>query len=407
MAALFIARRFLQFQPSKERRNFISFITSIAIVGVILGVMALIIALTILGGFEKELKEKIISFSTHIQVTGYQNQILKNWKESKETILKKFPDVLSVSPFVSKEGMVSFGDATDGVIVKGIDESNDAGAQKYLVEGKFRLQKIQDGLYSCVIGKKLLLKLNAKLNDTVLVFGLPWNVQNISQPTIGAFVISGVYESGMSEYDDVYFFANISAVQELFNYRDGISGFDIMVKDINKVNDVARDIASELGYPYYARTLFQTYRNLFTWIELQKEPIPLILGLIIIVAAVNIIGTLLMLVLEKRKQIGILRSLGTSQKKIKQIFLIEGITIASIGVFFGNLFAFLVCFLELKLQFFSLPSSIYFMSSVPIDFKIENFVIVSLISFTLCVLASYVPAHLASKLDPIKAIRLN
>lgn len=407
MSSFFIARRFLQFQPSRERKKFVSFITSIAVVGIILGVAALIIALTILGGFEKELKEKIISFSTHIQVTGYQNQFLKNWETPRKHILDKYQDVVSVSPFVTKEGMVSYGDRTDGVVVKGVAVDGEPGLKKYLVEGGFTLEKFQDGLYSCVIGKKLLLKLQAKLHDTLLVFGLPWNAQTFNQPTIVAFVVTGVYESGMSEFDDVFFYTSIPAAQELFLLQNSISGFDIMVRDLANVNAVARDIASDLGYPFYARTLFQTYRNLFTWIELQKEPIPLILGLIMIVAAVNIIGTLLMVVLEKRKQIGILRSLGASQRTIRRIFLVQGVAIAVVGVTLGNIIAFGVCWIELKFQIFSLPSSIYFMSSVPIYFQAGNFIVVSVISFALCVAASYIPAFLASKLDPIRAIRLN
>jgi lipoprotein-releasing system permease protein len=407
MSTLFIARRFLQFQPSRERQQFIPFITSIAIIGIALGVMALIIALTILGGFEKELKEKVIGFSTHIQVTGFQNQILVDWREAEKRIQKNFPLIKSISPFIAKEGMVSFGDATDGIMVKGIEPQTDLGIKKYLVEGTFTFKKFQDGLYSCVIGKKLLRKLNAQLNDTVLVFGLPGTIQDITQPTIAGFVVTGVYESGMSEYDDVYFYIDIQSAQQLFSLWDGITGFDITVKDLSRVNDVAKGIVEELGYPYYARTVFQLYRNLFTWIQLQKEPIPLILGLIIGVAAVNIIGTLLMLVLEKRKQIGVLRSLGASQKDIKKIFLLQGAVIAVVGTAMGNILSFFICWLQLEFKFFSLPSSIYFMNSVPIDLEIRNFALVSFVSIVLSILAAYIPARLAAKLDPIRAIRMN
>ena len=169
---------------------------------------------------------------------------------------------------------------------------------------------------------------------------------------------------------------------------------------------VAQELMDELGYPYYARTIFQLYRNLFTWLELQKAPVPIILGLIIAVAAVNIIGALLMLVLEKKRQIGILRSLGASEKIIKRIFLFQGFWIAIIGTALGNVFAFSICWIQLEFQLFSLPSSIYFMKSVPIYFQWYNFIIVSSLSILLCLLTSFIPARLASKLDPIKAIRL-
>jgi lipoprotein-releasing system permease protein len=221
-----------------------------------------------------------------------------------------------------------------------------------------------------------------------------------------AFVVNGIYESGMSEYDDIYFFTDIPAVQELINYDRAVSGFEILLTDVEQADSTSKQIMEVLGYPFNARTLYQLYRNLFTWIELQKEPIPLILGLIIAVAAVNIIGTLLMLVLEKRKQVGVLRSLGASAASIQRIFLIKGTIIAVAGTFIGNVLGFLVCWTQQQYHFFSLPSTIYFMKTVPIYFRMENFVIVSAISITLCVSASYLPARLASKLDPIKAIRL-
>jgi lipoprotein-releasing system permease protein len=296
---------------------------------------------------------------------------------------------------------------TEGIILKGMEQvSVESGVKKYLVAGNINFEKIDDGLFGCVIGKKLLNTLGTKLNDTIFVFALQGHIQTSIAPNVIAFVVKGVYESGMAEYDDIYLFAGIPPVQQLINYEDAVTGFEVMVDNVDNSPEIAKTIMNVLGYPFNARTLFQLYRNLFTWIELQKEPIPLILGLIIAVAAVNIIGTLLMLVLEKRKQVGILRSLGASAGDIKRIFLINGTVIAVVGIILGNVFAFSICWLQLKYQFFSLPSTIYFMKTVPIYFKAENFVVVSLISFAMCIIAAYIPARLASKLDPIKAIRL-
>jgi len=406
-SSFFIARRFLQFQKTSRSQSFISFITLIAIVGVMLGVGALIIALTILGGFEKELKEKVIGFTTHIQITTYSNQPIRYYENVEKKLKRDFPQIKTVSAFISKEGMVNFGEATEGIVVKGIENvTAESGIKQYLVEGKIDFQKFGEGIYGCVVGKKLLNTLGAQLYDTVLVFGLQGHIQTTLAPNVMAFVVNGVYESGMAEYDDIYFFTSIQAVQELINFDNAVSGFELMLNDITNAEQTAREIMDGLGYPFYARTLFQLYRNLFTWIELQKEPIPLILGLIIAVAAVNIIGTLLMLVLEKRKQIGILKSMGASAKQIRQIFMMKGLLIAFVGTLLGNLFAYIVCWTQLEFQFFSLPSTIYFMKSVPIYFQWQNFALVSVISIVLCFIASFVPAKLASKLDPIKAIRL-
>jgi len=399
--------RFLRFQKSSRSQSFISFVTVIAITGVMLGVASLIIALTILGGFERELKEKVIGFATHIQVTTFTNQPIRYYQNIETKLKKEIPQIRSVSAYVAKEGMINYGDITEGIIIKGIAQvTSDAGVKKYLVQGSINFDEISDGLYGCVIGKKLLNTLGANLKDTVFVFGLQGHIQTSIAPNVIAFVIQGVYESGMSEYDDVYLFVGIPSVQQLINFNEAVTGFEVMVSDVEMSPEISKHIMDVLGYPFNARTLFQLYRNLFTWIELQKEPIPLILGLIIAVAAVNIIGTLLMLVLEKRKQVGILRSLGASARDIKRIFLMNGTIIAIVGILLGNVFAFSICWLQLEYQFFSLPSTIYFMKTVPIYFKIENFAIVSLISFVMCIIAAYIPARLASKLDPIKAIRL-
>ncbi|MBP9212728.1 MAG: ABC transporter permease [Bacteroidetes bacterium] len=404
---MLVARRFLQFRRSANTQSFISFVTLISIIGVALGVASLIIALTILGGFEKELKEKVVGFTTHIQITTYTNQPVRYYQNVEKKLRDEVPEIRSVSAYIAKEGMVNFGDATEGIIVKGIESSDSAaGIGKYLTDGVLDLRMIDEGLYGCVVGRKLLTTLGASLHDTLLVFGLQGHIQTSIAPSVMAFVVNGIYESGMSEYDDIYFFVGIPAAQQLVNYENAVTGFEVMVRDVDLVQPAADRIIEVLGYPFTARTLYQLYRNLFTWIELQKEPIPIILGLIIAVAAVNIIGTLLMLVLEKRKQIGILRSLGASASSIRRIFVMNGVIIAFVGTLLGNAAGFLVCWIQQQYQIISLPSTIYFMKTVPIHFRAEHFLIVSSVSIVLCILASYIPARLASRMDPIKAIRL-
>ncbi|MBW7887287.1 MAG: ABC transporter permease [Bacteroidetes bacterium] len=400
----YIAKRFLKTQKSQSQK-FISFITAFAVTGVTLGVTALIITLTILVGFEHELTRKVFSFTAHVQITTFQNKPIEEYQKIINTISRTHNDVVSISPVVSKEGMISYHDQADGVLIKGISSANEVDIAKYLVEGKILLNEYSDGVYDCVIGRKLLSRLGASINDTLLAFGIPSEFSATVQPRIAGLIVKGVYESGMAEYDDVYLYTSIHAAQDIFDMPDAVSGLDIMLNNPENANHFAKNISAELGFPFFGRSIYQQYRNLFTWIQLQKEPIPLVLGLITLVAAINIIGTLLMLILEKKKQIGILRSLGSSAKDIRKIFLRQGLIISIIGTVLGNFIGFSVCWLQQTFHFFSLPSTIYFMSTVPILFKSENFIIVTAVSIILCLTASYIPAKLASNLDPIKAIR--
>lgn len=412
----FIARRYLRLQRQssrstlrqKNRKGFLSFLTLISIAGIMLGVMALLVTLTILGGFEKEIKSKVAGFTTHVQVTGFQNQPLTDYQQARLKILHTVSGIASISPVVSKEGMVSFKKNVEGILVKGVDPAtNNTTVSNYIVQGAFDVKYQDNGIPSCVVGKRLLQKLQAHIGDTVAVFGLVGSYENIQPPKIISFIIRGVYESGMSEYDDVYFLVNIHAAQELFQLGDVATGFDVMLNNVSDAGRVADQIQETMGYPYYARTLFQLYRNLFTWIELQKKPVPIILGLIIIVATVNIIGTLLMVVMEKTNQIGILKSMGAQNSDIKKIFIYEGMFFGVIGTALGNMFAYLICWLQLHYHFFALPSAIYFMTTVPILFRWENFALVSGIALLLCFLASYIPSMFAAKLDPIRSIRFH
>lgn len=404
----FIARRYLQVQRRPGKRGFISFLTLIAVAGIALGVAALDITLTILGGFEKEIKTKVIGFTTHVQVTGFQHQTLRSYEQARLRMMREIPEISAVSPYVAREGMVSYGKDVEGILVKGVDPSRDiTSTRHYIVGGRYDLRSRPGRIASCVIGKKLLDKLHARLGDTLVVFGLNGNYYQMRQPRILPFVIRGTYESGMSEYDDVYFYTDIAAAQELFELDASATGFDILLKDVSAASVVAEKIQDTMGYPYYARTLFQLYRNLFTWIELQKKPVPVILGLIILVATVNIIGTLLMVVMEKTHQIGILKSMGASNTDIRKIFLIEGFFIGAVGTILGTLLAVLLCWIQFQFHVLSLDSSIYFMTKVPILFRWENFAVVSAIALVLCMLAAFIPSSIAARLDPIRSIRFH
>lgn len=394
----FIAKRYLTYT---RKSGFLSFITSFSIIGITLGSAALIITLSILGGFEKEIKEKVFSFITHIQIESFQNQPIKNYQNTIELVQKDLKGIKNISPFIIREAMIRAGENVDGVLLKGINVKLDANLiKKYLKYGNYLSEKTQKA--EIFIGKKLASKLAVNVGDEVVVFGLPLGR---AQPKFSKFEIVGIFESGMSEYDDIYALTHLNHAQNLFGYGEDISGFDVLVDSIQNTQIIANSIQGILGYPYLIRTAFQLYHNLFSWVELQKKPAPIFLGLIVIVAVVNIIGTLLMMVLEKMHDIGVLKSLGVSSKDIKSIFIIQGMFIALIGVLAGNIIAFVLCEAQSKLQFFSLPSDIYFMNTVPILLKFENFLIVDLVVIFLCFITSLIPASAATRIDPVETLR--
>jgi lipoprotein-releasing system permease protein len=272
------------------------------------------------------------------------------------------------------------------------------------VQGKYELDREQGSLPKLVVGRKLAARLLLDIGHTVVVFGTGRS-GDLGRLRVMQFRVSGIYESGMSDYDDIYAFTALSDAQTVFQMGDAVTGYDVLLTDPDSAAAVAPRLQEMLGYPHYVRTMYQTYRNLFSWIELQKEPVPIILGLIIIVATVNIIGTLLMMVLSKTKEIGILSSMGATRWGISRIFLRQGLTIGFRGTLMGNVLAFALCYWQLTFRVFSLDSDIYFMSSVPILMKPEYFLMVSGVSIVLCILSSFIPARLAAKFDPVTAIR--
>lgn len=400
----FIASRYLR---SRRNAGFFSFIAGISVLGVMLGTATLIIALSVLGGFEKEITEKVVGFTSHVQVSGFQNLPLRDYRENALRISSCSPSVIGVIPYVAREALIRSRQGVDGILLKGIDGTKEElAARKYMVAGEFILEQPQGATPGIVLGRKLASRLAVEIGDKVVVFGVGRILEG-GQGRAMAFKVTGIYESGMAEYDDVYAYAPLKEAQILFQVPDAVSGYDIQLSRADSADAVAERITEMLGYPHFARTVFESYRNLFSWIELQKKPIPIILGLIIIVATVNIIGTLLMMVLDKTREVGVLAAMGATRWGITLIFLRQGFFIALLGTALGDLLAFIALFAQQELHIFSLPSDIYFMTSVPVLLRWEDFALVSVITVALCLLSALVPARLAARLDPVSAIRFS
>jgi lipoprotein-releasing system permease protein len=399
---LLIARRYLF---SKKDSKFVSFITYIAILGVALGVATLIVTISILNGFEKEIKDKVAGLVSHIQITSFLPEGLNDYNATIKQIKDSVPQVTGISPYVQKEAVIRYKENIEGILLKGIVQQSDLSTTRNrILKGEFNLEKIDTIFSRLLIGEKLANKLGINVGTKVIVFGLQGIPSPMNPPKIKQFIVSGIYETGLREYDDVLIYTDLATTQKLFDYGERVTGIEMKVSNIDEVESITLKLKRMLDYPHFPKSLFKLYKGLFSWVELQKAPTPIILGLIIIVATFNIIGTLLMLILEKTQSVGILKSLGASNSDIMKIFLFDGIIIGIFGTVIGNAIGLLVCLAELKYKFFKLPE-IYYMKDVPILLQMDTFILISCITLLLVFLATIIPAYLASKFDPVKSLR--
>lgn len=403
--AVFVSNKFIK---SRKESGFLNIISKISIMGICIGVATLIIALSVLSGFEKTIQEKITDFDSHIKINTFSGSV-NNYDQITEKIENLLGDYkLNLVPFVSKLAIISSKNRQEGISVIGIPpKSNINRLSRNLMKGKFELGT--EGSKNLIIGKALANKLMIIPGDKVTLFALKDNQLPTPQslPNIERFTVIGIFESGMAEYDDLYAYTNLGDAQQLFSIGQSINGYDIQLTNISKIDSLTNLLRNNLNYPLYARSLYESHRNIFTWIELQQKPIPIILGLIIIVAVFNIIGTLLILVLEKTNAIGILKSLGANRKNILRIFLIQGISIALIGIIFGNLLAMLLMQIQIHFDVIKVPSSVYFVTKVPFDLNPLIFLLVSSVALLLSLAASLIPSFIAARVTPIKSLRFN
>jgi lipoprotein-releasing system permease protein len=400
----FILNRYLK---SKKDSRFISAVSLITIIGIIVGVVVVLVALSILDGYEKVVTQKIVDFNTHIKISAFSNRNIDSPEKDIELLNKVFSDTITrLNPYCAKLSIIKSKKNSEGITLQGI--TNDQFRNEilpFLVESE---NFTQPGNY-IFVGKKLAEKLILAKGERVTIFTLHGDQipSPENPPSIDQFIIGGIFESGMAEYDDLNAYIDIKTAQNIFGMENEVSGYNIKLKSLANIDKIAQNIQDMFGYPYYVRTIFQIHQNIFTWLELQKKPIPIILGLIIFVAVFNVISTLLMIVLERTGAIGILRSLGANKKLIVKIFLFHGLYLSVIGIAIGSLVALLFSLLQINYGIISLPGSVYFVTKVPIAINLENYLIVTLVTLIISFLASLLPSFAASKINHLTAIKFD
>ena len=405
---LYIAFRHLK---SKKRNGLVSVITFISITGVVIGVAALIIILSVMNGYVNEVSTRFISVDSHIRVRRYHNAGISTFGPLMNQI-KGVKHVVETTPYIASKGLIISGEESTGILVRGLDPETAnkvTDLEKFLVSGSFDVnfsaensKRTSKGI---ILGTKLANKIHASIGDDVLIASLE-GIKNFNQlPQKLPFRVVGLLETGLFEFDENFAFISIKSAQLLFNMPAKVSGIEIKLDDSDLADEVAVNIEDKLGYPYRAVSWYTRNQNLYAWMELQKRAGFIMLSLIIMVAAFNIISTLIMVSMEKTQEIGILKSMGTSSKSIRRIFTFEGLFVGILGTIIGSVIGFALCWAQNHYKFFSLPADVYIISWLPIMLKWTDFLFVGLTAILLAYLAAVYPAHKAAQLDPITSLR--
>jgi lipoprotein-releasing system permease protein len=399
----FIAIRYLK----ARRKAFFSLLTTfIAVGGTTLGVAALVITLSVMSGFQSDIRNKILGIQPHIFITKSNGDSFNDYI-SVENKIKTNKNVSSVSPFIYKQGVIRGLDSasTSGIIIKAIDYSKEdkilnLSKQIVVSDVKFNYENI--GNRSIILGCELAKSISADAGDEVVLM-FPTCFGSI--PKMYKFNVSAVIQSGMYDFDSSLGFIDFKEGQSLFSMPDSVTGIDIHTTNFEKVSATAVELQKDLSYPYKVKTWLDMNKNLFSALKLEKIMMFLILGLIIIVAAFNVISNLLLLSVQKSKEIGIMSAMGFSNLSISKIFFYEGLVVGSLGTALGIIFGVSVSLALKYLDIFKLPKGVYYVDKLPVSIAPLDILTVALSAFIISVLAGLYPARQVAKLDPLEAIR--
>ncbi|MBI5789624.1 MAG: lipoprotein-releasing ABC transporter permease subunit [Candidatus Schekmanbacteria bacterium] len=405
---LFISLRYLK---AKRKQTFISVISLISIAGVALGVAALIIVLAVMSGFEGNLRDKILGTNSHLVILKHNRQPVNNYYQVIKTI-EKTEQVVAAAPFIYSQTMLSSQNNVSGVVLRGIDvemEQRVTNLGKSIVEGSLKALVSPpggDALPGIVIGQELAINLGAFAGDTLTIVSPTGAMTPMGMaPKMLKVQIAAIFNSGMYEYDTSLAYVTLKTAQKFFQMGDTVTGIELKVTDIYQADKIAGKIQKQLGFPYWARDWMEMNRNLFSALKLEKLAMFIILTLIVLVAAFNIIGTLTMMVMEKNKDIAILKSMGASAQSIMQIFMLEGLIIGAVGTVLGGVIGTITCWAADHYKLIKLQGDVYYMTHLPFKMQPLDVIIICSSAILISFLATLYPARQAAGLDPAESLR--
>jgi lipoprotein-releasing system permease protein len=393
------------FKGKRKDSRFLSFIKAMAIIGVAVGSAGLLIALSIVHGFKSVINEKVLGFAPHItiQTTG-ADHIFR--ADTLETFVLEFDGVEKAQTVALAEIMLQSRADISGSIIKGVDPAGDVtDLYTYIHEGEYELGVNENGLPGIILGTALARNIGAEIGSTVTTYTVEGIPTPFNSPEIVQFYLSGTYQTGIERFDDAFAIADIQYVRNLLRLGQlQGTGIDIRSTSADQIESLQLEFERALQFPYVSETIYHRYRNIFAWVNLQEQTIPFVISVMVIIAAFNLIGTVLMMVLERIRDIGILKTMGAKNKSIRRIFLLEGLFVAGVGLTIGITIASLFNWLQGTYQIIPLAEENYYMSYAPVEPHALDFIIVSAVTIVLCALASWFPARFAAKTDPVKVL---
>ena len=387
----------IRYLRSTQKGSFTRIAGVLSVAGLAVGISALLITLFILNGFERVISEKIADFDGHIRVRHYLNNFIPSEIEGMNQIISAYDGKVVQSKFIQGTALLRKGKSAEGVIVEGIEASGNDFLSNILVSGTVDLDD-----HGIILGERLANQLNIGIGDKTVLFDLA--TLRGSKKRLKQFTVTGIFHSGMSEYDQSLVYTNLKQADGLFNMEGKVSGHVLRMKDPTLANDFSQLLGEELAYPYMVMTWKEKNRALFKWMDVQRWPILFIFSLIALVGIVNIISALAMIVLDKTRQIGILKSLGLPQGKLKQVFLAKGFIIGVAGAVFGSALALFLAWLQNHYKLITVPEDVYFMDFIPVDVNLAHVGIVIIVSVIFSVIAAIWPTIRAGKIQPAKAL---
>ncbi|MGD8254755.1 MAG: lipoprotein-releasing ABC transporter permease subunit [Syntrophobacterales bacterium] len=408
---LFIGLRYLK---AKRKQTFVSLITLISIAGVMVGVTALIVVIAVMNGFKEDLRDKILGVTSHVVISRFDGNISKYQKVRAK--VEEVAGVNAATPFIYTQVMISSRKAISGAVLRGIEPktaSKVINLPKNLRSGsldELEAEKKPEGMRSTpgiILGNELARNIGVSRGEPVTVISPLGRLTPLGRvPRSQTFRVAGIFDSGMYEYDSSIAYVSLWTAQRFLGIGERVTGIEVRVDEIYEADRVARAIGKALdGYPYWSRDWMRMNKNLFSALKLEKIVMFIILTLIILVAAFNIVGTLIMVVIEKTRDIAILKSMGATRRSIMKIFMIEGAVIGLVGTLLGLLGGYTLCKLLATYKFIELPSDVYYISTLPVQMNPLDVAIIALAAIVITLAASVYPAWQASRFDPAEAIR--